>query len=290
MDTRYYDQLITDLKTDYRPQREWGEGRGLYLVVGHFLVGVAAGAWLLGLLAESRESLWTALLLAAGGGLAHLVFLGHPERFWRMALRVRSSWIARGFWGLSLFLPGAFLVLAEPLHRLAGLAAAGHLLAGIGTLVLIGYMGFVYTSSRAIPFWGSALHPVLYVAYALRGGCAVLLAAVALGGGEAGTALLGGWLAVTLVVAALWGYELYHAAHGDAAARRSVHEVLAGRASTAFYGGILVVGILVPAVLLSGVASLSPATLVGVALTSVAGDFFMKFTAIRAGVYRPVYP
>ena len=44
-----YERLIEDLRRNYRPQREWGEGRGLFLVVGHFLVGVAGGAWLFGL-------------------------------------------------------------------------------------------------------------------------------------------------------------------------------------------------------------------------------------------------
>ena len=44
-----YERLIQDLRADFRPQREWGEGRGLFLVIGHFLVGVAAGAWLFGL-------------------------------------------------------------------------------------------------------------------------------------------------------------------------------------------------------------------------------------------------
>jgi formate-dependent nitrite reductase membrane component NrfD len=207
-----------------------------------------------------------------------------------MARQVRRSWIARGFWGLSLFLPGAVLALLVPHDGFMAVALFGELVALTGSLVLMGYMGFVYTSSRAIPFWNSALHPLLYVAYALRGGCAVLLAVLALAGETPTRVLLGGWLIVTLLVAVLWAYELYHAAHGDAAARRSVREVLAGRASSAFYGGILALGILLPVVLLAGVGTPSPVLLVLVALASVSGDFFMKFTAIRAGVYRPVYP
>ena len=34
-----YEKLIQDLRQDFRPQREWGEGRGVFLVIGHFLVG-----------------------------------------------------------------------------------------------------------------------------------------------------------------------------------------------------------------------------------------------------------
>jgi hypothetical protein len=36
------------------------------------------------------------------------------------------------------------------------------------------------------------------------------------------------------------------------------------------------------------IAPLSPALLALIGLTSVAGDFFMKFSSIKAGVYMPV--
>ncbi len=41
MSNQRYNQLIKDLRSEYRPQREWGEGRGLLMVIGHFLVGEA---------------------------------------------------------------------------------------------------------------------------------------------------------------------------------------------------------------------------------------------------------
>src|SRR5215831_14879496 len=59
-----YERLIQDLRGDFRPQREWGEGRGVFLVVGHFLVGVAAGAWLFGLAFSYTPGLAIAFLLA----------------------------------------------------------------------------------------------------------------------------------------------------------------------------------------------------------------------------------
>ena len=44
-----------------------------------------------------------------------------------------------------------------------------------GAAVIMLYKGNVYAVCRAIPFWNSSLLPVLYVAYALRGGTALLL-------------------------------------------------------------------------------------------------------------------
>ena len=44
-----YDQLIADLGATFRTQRTWVEGRGLFLIAGHFLSSVAAGGWLFAL-------------------------------------------------------------------------------------------------------------------------------------------------------------------------------------------------------------------------------------------------
>lgn len=296
-----YERLIGDLRRDYRPQREWGEGRGLFLVIGHFLVGIAAGAWLFGLIFLYTPVLVIAFLLAGLGGLAHLAFLGRPERFWKMARHVRTSWIARGFVGLTLFLVGAALYLPPlligswPWDLASLLARAGALLAAVGMVVLIGYMGFVYTASKGVPFWNSPLHPMLYMAYALRGGAAATLVAFALFGAPDGTSanqVLEIWIGITAVVAGLFGLEIYGAlTGGNAAARRSVHDLLAGRLAVAFYGGTLLIGLVIPALLLSArLAPLSLGVLAVIGLCSTLGDFFMKYTGIRAGVYMPLMP
>jgi formate-dependent nitrite reductase membrane component NrfD len=295
-----YDQLITDLRGDLRPQREWAEGRGIFLIIGHFVGGVAAGAWLFALLFGSPAGLAAAFALAVLCGLSHLAFLGRPERFWKMAVRWRTSWISRGFTGLSVFLLGAFLYLVPaylpgaPWGAGSPVADAGYVLSIVGMVVLIVYKGFVYSTSKAIPFWNSPLHPAIYIAYALRGGIAALLVTVALGGQSTASmnALLQSWAGVTAIVIVLFGLEIHGAlTGGNIAARRSVHELLAGRVALYFYGGTLVLGVLVPAWFvwegLMGPLSLGAMAALGVA--SALGDFFMKYTTIRAGVHLPVW-
>lgn len=295
-----YEQMLQDLRTDLRPQREWGEGRGLFLVIGHFVVGIAAGAWLFSLVFSQPAGLLAAFGLAALGGIAHLGFLGKPDRFWRMATRARTSWISRGFIGLSLFLVGATLYLV-PVY-LPGtlwsadspLVAAGYVMALVGMLVLMGYMGFVYTSAKAIPFWNSPLHPALYVAYALRGGVAALFVTAWTGGAgtELPPVLLPLWGGITALVILFFALEIHGAlTSGNAAARRSVHDLLTGRVAAYFYGGTLALGLFVPAYImytgLSGPLSTGAMALLGV--TSAIGDFFMKYATIRAGVRLPVW-
>jgi formate-dependent nitrite reductase membrane component NrfD len=293
-----YEQFLADLKSEYRPQREWSEGRGIFLVVGHFLVGVAGGAWVYGQVLNYSPSLVAAFVLAAAGGLAHLINLGRPERFWRMLLRVRTSWVARGFWGLSLFLVGGLLCL-PPLIQPAWawstnslLAHAGEALAWVGAVVMIGYMGFAYMVSKGIPFWNSSLHPILYITYAARGGAGAVLILAAFFGQptDSATGLLLSWIIITAAVIILWGVEIVNVlSSGDDAARWSLHELFRGHLVRYLYVGTLFVGLVVPAFLMSGVAlPRSALTLAMIGLSSIIGDLFMKLSSVKAGVHLPI--
>jgi formate-dependent nitrite reductase membrane component NrfD len=294
-----YEQLLADLKAEYRPQREWSEGRGIFLVVGHFLVGVAGGAWVYGQVLGYTPCLMTAFVLAAAGGFAHLVNLGRPERFWRMMVRVRTSWVARGFWGLSLFLVGCLLCLppllepAWPWSSGSLLSGAGEALAWVGAVVMIGYMGFAYMVSKGIPFWNSSLHPILYMIYAARGGAgAMLVLGVFFGLPADSTAgLLLSWIAITAAVIVLWGVEIVTVrSSGEAAAQRSLHELFRGHLVRYVYGGTLFVGLAIPVFLMSGVAlPRSALTLALVGLSSIIGDLFMKLSSVKAGVHLPIH-
>jgi len=291
-----YDKLIDDLKSEYRPQREWAEGRGAFLIYGHFLVGVAAGGWLLCRYYGSFDGMILSYVLAGLGGLAHLFNLARPERVLNMMLRFKTSWVSRGFWGLTFFLVGGalYLLSQKELGAAVGgpLMVIGDVLAVLGSLTMMGYMGFVYTASKGIPFWNSTLHPVLYIAYAIRGGIAALVLVLAVRGqalaGESG--LLELWIAVTAVVIVLWALEIQGAvASGDETAKRSINDLLAGRLAIYFYGGTLIIGLVVPLILTTGaVAPMSAGILAVIGLASIIGDFFMKFSSIKAGVYLPV--
>ncbi len=303
-----YDKLIDDLKSEFRPQREWAEGRGFFLILGHFLVGVAAGGWLLSRYHDNLDGMVFAYFFAALGGLAHLVNIGRPERFLKMTLRVRTSWVSRGFWGLSFFMAGGFLYLLPhfvegtplstgifPLPFGAGnltLAMIGDSLAVIGSLIMMCYMGFVYTTSKGIPFWDSTLHPILYISYAIRGGIAVLVMVLALRGAtlEQTGGLLEMWVLVTAAAVVLLGLEIYGAiSSGDEAALRSIRDLLSGRLALYFYGGTLLLGLVVPLILAFGVIMpLSTVILATICLASILGDFFMKYSIVKAGVYVPV--
>ncbi len=283
-----YHQLIADLGATFRPQRAWVEGRGLFLIAGHFLSSVAAGGWLFALWWENRPAALAAFGAGALSALAHLLFLGRPERFWRM-FRAQSSWIARGFLGTNLFLVGAACALA---FRASPLGRVGIALSVAGAVLLIVYKGNVYAASRGVPFWNSPALPVLYATYAIRGGLALHLVLAPLTGGAAGPGaeLLELWVAVSAAV--MLGFYLTVMRGAGLAARASVAELTRGRAARAFYLGTVGAGLLVPIALgLSGGAAAGSAPVLAlVGALSLGGDFFAKYTIAKAGIYVPVMP
>lgn len=284
-----HDRLLADLGATFRPQRHWVEGRGVLLILGHFLSGVGAGTWLFSLWLGYGPGLVLAVLVMAASGLSHLFFLGHPERFWRM-FRARTSWIARGFVGMNLFMVGAVLVLLLPSGTLRSLFLA---VAIAGAAVVIVYKGNVYAASKGVPFWNSPMLPVLYATYAIRGGLALLLVVLPISGGLADTRwmeLIELWVAVSAAV--MLGFYLTVMRNTNLAARRSVAELTGGRAALAFYLGTVGAGLVVPILVgLAGIAGPVPSLALAVTgALSLAGDFFAKYAIAKAGIYVPLMP
>ena len=251
--------------------------------------GIGAGTWLFSLWFGYRPGLGLALAVVGLAGIFHLLFLGRPERFWKM-FHPRTSWIARGFVGMNLFLLGAILYLLHPAGAWGTLFLAVSLL---GSAILIVYKGNVYAASKGVPFWNSPVLPVLYATYAIRGGVASLLVLVPLTGTSVdgqGIGIIELWIAVSAAV--MLGFYLGVMRQTTLAARRSVAELTGGRVAIPFYLGTLGAGLVVPILIgIVGLAGpLSQGLLGVVAGLSLVGDFFAKYAIAKAGIYVPLMP
>jgi formate-dependent nitrite reductase membrane component NrfD len=288
--TEPFQVRVADLRERFRPQREWAEGRGLLLIFAHFLTGAGAGAWIFSTLFGLDPGLVAGFSLVALGGLAHLLFLGRPERFWRMATGLGSSWISRGLVGMSLFMVVAIVYLLlwfvgarEMLLQRIFLA-----LSLLGALWIVVYKGFVWASSKGIPLWNTPLVPALYIAYALRGGAAVLLLLGALGARHAALEPLKLWLAISTAVLVLIYLDVMRGS--GTTALRSVDLMLFGRVALPFYLGAVVVGLIIP-IAIGGLAysrAVPPELLGLVGLLSLLGDLSIIYCIAKAGLYRPL--
>jgi formate-dependent nitrite reductase membrane component NrfD len=286
--------IYADLEALYRPQRVWAEGRGVLLVAAHFLSGVGAGGWLMGLLLGSRTVLLLGLLATVIGGLVHLGFLGHPERAWQMIRKPRTSWISRGLLAIGIFVPSALLYLipqyAPSAYGTRGAFAIVMLvisLAGMAGIFL--YKGFVYSASRAVPLWHSPLLPVSYIAVGLRSGAALALICLPFafysGGFHAASTW---WIATTIACLFLFLVEA-SADQGDQTVARSLRVLWRGQMAWTFWVGWIVIGVLVPAglVIASFPEALSSGGYVIAGVASLFGDFCYKYCFNTAGTYVP---
>ena len=281
---------LTDLGERFRPQREWVEGRGLLLILAHFLTGSGAGAWLFAISFNLLPGLVVGFILVSLGSFAHLVFLGNPRRFWRMATRIGSSWISRGFVGMNLFMVTAtlYLLLLFLEAQSTTFGQVTLVLSLLGAIWIIAYKGFVWASSKGIPLWNTPLIPALYISYALRGGAAMLMVLGARFAIPEPLELIKLWLAVSTAVLILIYVEVMRGS--GMTTLRSVQLMLFGRVALPFYFGAVLLGLVVPITIGAFAYSVSlPFGLLGViGLLSLLGDISIIYCIAKAGLYRPL--
>jgi formate-dependent nitrite reductase membrane component NrfD len=284
--------LYEDLEAVYRPQRVWAEGRAIALVIAHFLSGVGAGGWLIGVVLGIPLVLSLSVAAIVLSGVVHLGFLGHPERAWKMIRRPASSWISRGLWSIMIFLPTAALYLAGAYGAWSTRGAFAIVMLVISLAAMAGiflYKGFVYSVSRAVALWHSPLLPVSYIAIGVRGGAALGLIALAFVSGPGGHLVQTWWIAATCAAIFLFLLEVA-SGRGDSTVERSLGLLYRGALAWLFYGAVVVLGIVVPAALViaSYPASIGAAGLIVAGILSLAGDMAYKYCMNTAGTYVPI--
>jgi len=283
--------------TKYAPQREWIEGRGILLWLAFFFIELGAGMFFVSSFFENRWGLLIGWLICAvlGGG-THLLYLGHPLRFWRMLISSgwKTSWISRGLYFVMFFLIlGAvhmgllfWVIPATPLLILVDIFA----------FLAIIYGGFAMNYVNGIPLWNTALLPILYVVSGIWGGAELMLA-TALATGATGLGIaVEEWIRILLIgFVIILAVYLISVRYGSLAGRVSVREIAFGRWAPLLWIAVVALGIALPlgVVLLSFLAGLEaiPAALVYIAISGgLLGDLTMRYLILRCGYYHPLVP
>lgn len=279
------------------------------------LMGVGGGIFLLARLLglESRLGLWVGMpvvdllsfVVIGVGGLILIWHLGRPLRFMRAILRPGTSWISRGAIADFVFLvTGALLVLPgiavggvapfawlpwEPSPSL-GVGKLVEALALVSAAVVIFYAGQVLADARAIPYWASPAIPVQFVLSSLATSMAVVmllqtLNRVPIAPGE--FSLLVVFLAL-LLLAIAWPLLFGTSVPGKA---ESLDMLLRGRFRSAFVGGVVVAGTVLPMILAAiGAAAAGLRDVLGVVclLCTLPAGFALRVLTLRVGVYAPL--
>ncbi len=185
-----------DPKVNGQLQKQWGLLLAIYL----FLGGVGGGAYTIAainsFLGKSMElsttvGLWIGFPALLLGSVMLLADLGNPGKFILAGLKPGTSWIARGFWIISLFMVFSFLHLV--LHQFTEVVKTSvwmNLLAGVGlifAILTIAYTGLLLGASKGIPFWRTGVVPVVFVISALVTGHFLIMIGMIIFGKEAAT-------------------------------------------------------------------------------------------------------
>ena len=258
------------------------EGVGVSAFLGFALTGQIVG------MACALAAVIVAVFLL----LSHL---GKPMVAWRAIVNVRRSWISRGTVMIGFFLAlgglyvGSFLLPGSGARE--ALAPLPEVLLALAGLFILLYPGFAMATSPAIPFWNNGLMPILSLANGLASGGLILVAVAATTKASPVPAPLDTLVAGELLVLAC--LTLFLASYiavmrrAGAAAQLSV-QVLLNDNRGLFWGGIVVVGLVVPIVLVATNLSVSASDLwFGVAARLV-GDVALRHGLLKAGVYDAV--
>ena len=284
-----------DFMIKYQQQKDWIDGRGNFIAFAFFLGGISGGLYLASAYFDSLLGMFIAWLLAGCMGVSYMIHLSHPMRFWRMFMKPKTSWIARGFIFIMLFIGFTTiqLILSQWVPQATGAITTLKVVAGIFAFAQSIYTGFAVSYVSAIKVWNSAIVPILFVTCGLTGGLAILLA-VMLGGDQTQIATLENVIRVVLIaLAIIIGVYLWNTTYSSTAAKDAVKRLIGGSLAPLFWIGVFLFGIIIPvaiSITTYYAAEASSGILITAVISEILGGLALRFAILKAGVYTPLLP
>jgi formate-dependent nitrite reductase membrane component NrfD len=240
--------------------------------------------------------LWGPIVVAIGAPFL-ILDLGIKWRFIYACLNPRTSWVARGFIILSVFIIFGLLLLAksvlpfEWLHPESVLWRIVEIIAFVFAFATAVYTGILLKATKSIPLWDTNLLPLLFLVSALStGSMAIILSTLGTGLFSHDTGalkvLMGGEQVLVViegVVLYLFLSRRYRAAEQG---KDSVRLLLFGDMKMIFWGGVVLLGFIFP-VILENIASFFPGNAVFIFVAGtllLCGGFFLRVGVLHAGI------
>ncbi len=299
-----------------RPQKEWKEIIAIYL----YLAGMGAGSFVIGTLISwmdvkldppflssvnlfgyplnlSRAPIFWGPIMVAIGAPFLILDLGIKWRFMYACLNPRTSWVARGFIILSIFIVLGLVLLAKsispfewlyPESTLWRIPEAIALLFAFATAI---YTGILLKATKSVPLWNTNLLPILFLVSALStGSMAIILSTLGTGllshDSEALKVLM--YAVQTLVVIEGIVLYLYLAGRhrGSKQGKDSVRLLLLGEKKFIFWGGDVLLGLIFPFVLVNIAFFFdgNAALIFTAGVLLLCGGFSLRLGVLHAGI------
>lgn len=302
-----------------RHQQEWRWGIAIYL----YLAGMGAGSFIVGTIIHwnwfgfslplkvftlwgvplelsKAALLWGPILVAIGAPFL-ILDLGKKLKFYTACLNPRTSWLARGFFILSIFIVVGLIVLGVSVLSFQWISHPPifwrllEIISIIFAFATAIYTGILLKSMKYIPLWNTPLLPTLFLVSALStGSMGVILSTLGYsllfsqGEGffrlvnvvikvEQGFILLEGWVLFSYLVSK---YRIRD--QGET----SVRMLISGDLRFLFWGGIVVTGFIFP-ILLEYLYTQFPGyplLLLATGVFLLTGGFFLRLGVLASGI------
>jgi formate-dependent nitrite reductase membrane component NrfD len=280
---------------EYTPQTIWIEGKGKTVWLAEASGALGGGLYLVALYFDSFWGMlisWLIITVLKGG--FHMAHLGRPTKAWRLALKPRSSWVARGFIFMGLFIGlGAIQLAISRWLPGTGLEVAFKVITAILALLVAAYTGFVLNYINGIPFWNSGLLPLLFVIFGALGGLAVIII-IGLFGSDVDTMAAVSATRVLLIInASLVALYLWSASYMGPAGKLAVKRLIRGRASLSLWFGVVLCGLLIPLGITIPsffVGQIYTPWLVIAVVCVMIGALSLNYCLLKGALYSPLVP
>lgn len=276
-----------------------------------FLAGLGAGAYATGVISDfmgkslpARVGIILGAPLVAIGSLFLVWDLGQSLRFYRATsiTGIKTSWIARGFIILSVFIVLGVIHIAawiwpfNWLEAMPSLRSALNVVNGIFALMTMIYTGILLGAVRPIPFWSNPILPVLFLVSALSTGIMGISLSIA-SYDAIGNASMEDpktfLLIFDMILIALESLVIFfylQATHTTAASRTSASLLMIGPLAPYFWGGVILVGLVIPffAELIQYQAESSSSMTIFACIFGLLGGLLLRHVVVAAGVKAPL--
>ena len=280
----------------HTPQREWIEGKGIFLWLAFFFSEFGAGIYFVSFFLDFKNGFlvgWLVSLLL--GGLLHLAYLGKPMRAWRILLRPYNSELSRGLWVVLLFgLFGFFQILPSLIVGLpwTGEGMALKVIVGIFCVLLIIHGFMTIGVIKAIPFWNSPMMVPLALCSGILLGSQTVELLLHIIGRDTGLAEIWSRWALIAYIAAiiifLWGIYNF-----SETAKISLKKLWHGSVKNQICIALFITGLFIAVLITikiwaSGYGGNEKLSLFMRFLSVVLADLAMRYNIMRGALYSPL--
>ncbi len=292
------------------PQNTWRWKIAAYL----FLAGTGAGAFIIGVISDfngyaipAKIAMSFGVPVVAFSTVFLILDLGHPEKFFKAVMHPRTSWISRGVFILSGVIVLGGLIVALWVWPFGGVLDANSSLRAVLEVVAVLFAGAtcIYTGiligiviSR--PFWNNPLLPMLFLISALSTGIGGVFFITPIASSLFGIASIqtAGYLTylqtvdmVLLIVEAIAMYLYMTLVFGRAP--EAVNLLIKGQLAGLFWGGFVVIGLVIPLGMEYFVSTMSAnaprsVVMLVIGILLLIGGFMMRQLILAAGIRSPL--